>query len=197
MEARDVAADTPALRHDVTGAEEISIFSGHWQGGGEPCLPFKCGDRTRQRRQRHESSPRARRLPRPRADPLPEAFNEYIGGVREYPTEPINMPDLPSSRTDQVFTRFVKLEILNYKGIDLGDILGSADIYANARIDGQPYTSTVINGEDSFSFPGSYAPFTWIRSVPTSQRESTPVESMTVRIETGDRASRAPTTTST
>ena len=99
------------------------------------------------------------------------------------------MPDLPSSRTDQVFTRFVKLEVLNYRGIDLGDPVGSADIYANARMDGQPYTSTVINGEDSFSFPGSYAPFTWIRSVPTFQRESTPVESMTVRIETGNRRS--------
>ena len=47
------------------------------------------------------------------------AFNEYIGAFREYPPEPINMPDLPSSRTDQIFTRFVKLQILAYKGIDL------------------------------------------------------------------------------
>ena len=56
-------------------------------------------------------------------------------------------------------------------------------------MDGQPYTSTVINGEDSFSFGGCYAPFTWIRSVPIFQRESTPVETMTVRIETGNRGS--------
>jgi hypothetical protein len=83
----------------------------------------------------------------------------------------------------------VKLEVLNYRGIDLGDPVGSADIYSNARMNGQPYTSTVINGEDSFSFPGSYAPFTWIRSVPTFNRESMPVESMTVRIETGNRRS--------
>ena len=46
---------------------------------------------------------------------------------------------------------------------------GEADIYANARIRGQSYTSTIINGEDSFTFPGSYAPFTWIRSVPASE----------------------------
>ena len=32
-----------------------------------------------------------------------------------------------------------------------------------------------------------YEPFTWIRSVPTFNRESTPVTTMTVRIETGDR----------
>ncbi len=178
---------TAALRHDVRGAEEISIFSGHWQGGGEPCLPFKCGERTGKAGSItslrlalgdfHDRGP----------TPYRKAFNRYIGGFREYPTEPLNLPDLPSSRTDQLFTRFVKLEILNYRGIDLGDLVGSADIYAQAGIDGQPYTSTVINGEDSFGFSGSYAPFTWIRSVPTSQRESTPVESMTVRIETGDR----------
>ena len=178
---------TAALRHDVKGAEEISIFSGHWQGGGEPCLPFKCGERTGKAGSItslrlalgdfHDRGP----------TPYRQAFNRYIGGFREYPTEPINMPDLPSTRTDQLLTRFVKLEIVNYRGIDLGDPVGSADIYANARIDGQPYTSTVINGEDSFSFSGSYAPFTWIRSVPIFQRESTPVESMTVRIETGGR----------
>jgi CARDB/PLAT/LH2 domain len=179
--------DTPALRHDVKGAEAISIFSGHWQGGGEPCLPFKCGERTGKAGSVtslrlalgdfHDRGP----------TPYRQAFNRYIGGFREYPTQPISMPDLPSTRTDQIFTRFVKLEIVNYRGIDLGDLVDSADIYANARIDGQPYTSTVINGEDSFSFGGSYAPFTWIRSVPTYQRRSTPVETMTVRIETGDR----------
>jgi hypothetical protein len=178
---------TAALRHDVKGAEEISIFSGHWQGGGEPCLPFKCGERTGKAGSItslrlalgdfHDRGP----------TPYRQAFNRYIGGFREYPTGSLNMPDLPSTRTDQLLTRFVKLEVADYKGIDLGDLVGSADIYANARIDGQPYVSTVINGEDSFSFPGPYAPFTWIRSVPVSQRGSTPVESMTVRIETGGR----------
>jgi hypothetical protein len=180
--------NTDALRHDVTGAEEISIFSGHWQGGGEPCLPFKCGERTGNAGSItslrialgdfHDRGPSRYR----------RAFNEYIGAYGDYPPEATGMPDLPSTRTDQVFTRFVKLEVLGYKGYDLGDPVGSADIYANARIDGQPYTSTVINGEQSFTFPGSYAPFTWIRSVPTFQRESMPIESMTVRIETGNKS---------
>jgi len=181
--------DTSGLRHDVEGAEQISIHSGHWQGAGEPCVPFSCGARTGNAGSvsslrlaigdYHDRGPTRYR----------RAFNEYIGAFREYPPEPINMPDLPSSRTDQIFTRFVKLQILAYKGIDLGDIPGEADIYANARMRGQSYTSTVINGEDSFGFPGSYAPFTWIRSVPTTNRESTPVESMTVRVETGGRSS--------
>ena len=115
------------------------------------------------------------------------AFNEYIGAFREYPAEPVDMPDLPSSRTDQLFTRFAKLEVLKYRGLALDDGPGAADIYVNARMRGQPFTSTVINGEDSFSFPGSYAPFTWIRSVPVDNRSTTPVTSMTVRIETGGR----------
>ena len=192
--------DTSALRHDVTGAEEISQFSGHWQGGGEPCVPFSCGVRTGNAgslsslivalRDFHSRGPSRYR----------RAFNELIPAWKEYPNPTPDLPDLPSSRTDQLFTRFVKLEVLNYKGIDLGDPVGEADIYANARMRGQPYTSTIINGQDSFSFPnfyrrvgplvvqGAYAPFTWIRSVPTFNSESTPVTSMTVRIETGNRS---------
>jgi hypothetical protein len=181
--------NTSALRHDVAGAEEISQFSGHWQGGGEPSLPFLGSERSGLAGSVsslrialgdfHDRGPSRYR----------KAFQDYIGAFAKYSTDPINMPDLPSSRTDQVFTRFVKLEVLNYKGIDLGDIGTDADIYANMRMDGQGSTSTIINDRDSFSFPGSYAPFTWIRSVPTFQRESTPIESMTVRVETGNRSS--------
>nr|MDQ4041260.1 hypothetical protein [Actinomycetota bacterium] len=180
------------LRHDVTGAEEISQFTGHWQGGGEPCVPFTgsgltCGPRTGKAGSvvstriaigdYHSRGPTRYR----------RAFNEMIGEWRKYPENIPQQADLPSSRTDQALTRFVKLEVLNYRGFDLGDPVGDADIYANARIGGQPFTSTVINGAQSFSFPGVYAPFTWLRSVPTFHRASTPVTSMTVRIETGDR----------
>jgi len=179
--------NTAELAHDVTGAEEISQFSGHWQGGGEPCVPFSCGVRTGKAGSvaslriaigdYHDRGPTRYR----------RAFNEMIGEWRKYPDDIPIQADLPSSRTDQVFTRFVKLEVLDYRGFALGDPIGDADIYANARIRGQPYTSTVINGEQSFTFPGVYAPFTWLRSVPTTNRESTPVTSMIVRIETGNR----------
>ena len=58
----------------------------------------------------------------------------------------------------------MKLEVLNYGASTWATSSARPTIYANARMDGQPYTSTVINGEDSFSFGRSYAPFTWIRS---------------------------------
>lgn len=179
---------TAELRHDVTGAQEISEHSGHWQGGGEPCLPFKCGVRTGKAGSItslrialgdfHDRGPTRYR----------RAFNEVIGAFREYPDPPPGgIADLPSSRAIQALTRFVKLEIPLYRGIDLGDPVGEADMYVNARIDGQAFASTTINGEDSFIFPRPYAPFTWIRSVPTTKRGSEPVTSMTVRIETGNR----------
>jgi len=179
--------NTSALQHDLRGAEDISEHSGHWQGGGEPCVPFSCGERTGKAGsvaslrlalgEFHDRGPTVYR----------RAFNEIISEWGRYPAELPSLPDLPSSRTDQVLARFVKLEVLDYRGIELGDLVGDADIYARARIDGQPYASTIINGEDSFRFPGVYAPFTWIRSVPTPHAASAPVTSMTVRVETGDR----------
>lgn len=194
-----------ALRHDVEGATEISRFSGHWQGGGEPCLRYfgSCGARNGKAGslsslklaidEFHLGGPTRYR----------RAFNTMIGAFREYPVPPPAMPDLPSSRTDQLLTRFVELEVLNYAGLGLGDPIGEADIYANARIGGQGYTSTIINDTDAFSFPrarsvatpfgnailGGYHAFTWIRSVPTPNARSTPVTTMTVRVETGDRRS--------
>lgn len=197
---------TSALRHDVEGATEISRFSGHWQGGGEPCLRYfgSCGARNGKAGslsslklaidEFHLGGPTRYR----------RAFNTMIGAYREYPDPPPQgMPDLPTTRTDQLLTRFVKLEILNYAGLGLGDPVGEADIYANTRIAGQGYTSTIINDTDSFSFPagrlvptpfgdvifGGYHAFTWIRSVPKANAHSTPVTTMTVRIETGDRRS--------
>jgi hypothetical protein len=186
-------AHTSALAHDIRGAQEISQHSGHWQGGGEPCVPFTgsgigCGPRTGKAGSvvslrvalgdYHSRGP----------TPYRRAFNAMIGEWWKYPENIPTQADLPSSRTDQVFTRFVKLEVLNYRGIDLGDVPGEADIYANARIAGQPFTSTIINGADSFRFTGVYQPFTWLRSVPTTNRASRPVTSMTVRVETGNRA---------
>jgi hypothetical protein len=183
---------TGALAHDMEGATEISKFLGHLDGGGEPCVPFRgdgltCGPSTGKAGSItsafialgdfHDRGP----------TPYRRAFNQIIGQGQFYPADVPEYPDLPSTRTIQQFTRFVKLEVINYRGIDLGDPVGDADIYANARIAGQAYTSTVINGEDSFAFPLPYGPFSWTRSIPTPNQQSTPVTSMTVRIETGDR----------
>jgi len=178
---------TGELEHDLRGAEQISAHSGHWMGGGEPCVPFSCGERTGKAgsvislrnalADFHDRGPTRYR----------RAFNATIPTWRTYPTEPLDLPDPPSTRPEQASTRFVRLTIPRYEAIDLGDPVGGADVYMRTRIRGQASASTVINGEDDFSFGGDYAPFEWIRSVPAPYAASTPVTSMTVRIETGDR----------
>jgi len=179
---------TSELAHDLEGATEISRFTGHWQGGGEPCVPvLRCGDRSGKAGSLSSARLALGDFHDRRATRYRRAFNELIGAGRIYPENLPDQPDLPSSRAIQALTRFVKLEVLNYRGFALGDPVGDADIYANARIAGQPYTSTIINGAQRFSFPQPYDPFAWLRSVPTPHRAGAPVTSMTVRIETGDR----------
>ena len=177
VEPGDVDADTTrALSHDFTGAEEISQYSGHWQGGGEPCVRFiNCSVRSGKAGSLSSLTIALRDFHAGPTSPYRRAFNRMIGEWALFAENSAggkipDFPDLPSSRTIQALTRFVKLEVVNYRGIDLGDPIGEADIYANVRMRGQPYTSTIINGEDSFSFRLPYAPFTWIRSVPVPNR---------------------------
>jgi hypothetical protein len=190
---------TSALAHDVEGATEISRHLGHWQGGGQPCVRFiSCGPVTGKAGSVTSATIAVNEYHLRGRTPYRRAFAQIIGEGRLYypedrPSSPRccfdlpDHPDLPSSRAIQALTRFVKLEVINYRGFGLGDPVGDADIYANARINGQPYTSTVINDAQSFSFREPYAPFTWLRSVPTANQASTPVTSMIARIETGNR----------
>ena len=112
---------TSELTHDLRGAEQISAHSGHWMGGGEPCVPFSCGERTGKAGSvvslrlalgdYHDRGPTRYR----------RAFNATIATWRQYPTEPLDLPDPPSTRAEQANTRFVRLTIPRYDGIDLGD----------------------------------------------------------------------------
>ena len=181
-------ANTSALQHDVTGAIDISRHTGHWQGGGEPCVRFiSCGVRTGKAGSVSSATVAVRDYHSRGRTQYRRAFASYISAGRLYPDPLPSEPDLPSSRAIQALTRFVQVEAVKYRGMSLGDPVGDADIYANARVGGQPYTSTIINGADNFDFRPPYAPFTWLRSVPTTNQASTPVTSMVVRMETGNR----------
>jgi hypothetical protein len=73
------------------------------------------------------------------------------------------------------------------RGRGLGDPgPDDADMYANARIGGQPMTSAVIHGHDRFSFTDPSEPFTWIKAVPAVPNEAEPVETIEVEVKTGD-----------
>ena len=180
------------LRRDLTASLDISKYSGHWQGNGQPCANgiIWCGDLygwagsvlgiRAAVKDYHEDAPKsAARV----------MFEQVVPGYAADPASPV-FPDPPSSRTTQAQTRFVKLELLHMKGFpfELGDPgPDDADMYAIAKVRGQRFDSPVIHDHDRFSFPKPYGPFTWIRSVPTDWRASPPVSTLTVRVETGNK----------
>jgi hypothetical protein len=180
------------LRRDLTASLDISKYSGHWQGNGQPCASgiIWCGDLygwagsvlgvRAAVKDYHEDAPKsaARAM-----------FEQIAPGYAADPASPV-FPDPPSSRTTQAQTRFVKLEVLHMKGFpfELGDPgPDDADMYAIAKVRGQRFDSPVIHDHDRFSFPKPYGPFTWIRSVPTDWRASRPVSTLKVRVETGNK----------
>jgi PLAT/LH2 domain len=180
------------LKADLRAALDISKYSGHWQGNGQPCahaIVF-CGDlygwagsvlglrsAIKTYHEDHRKSPARKRF-----EDFASNFDEQHG------TERVAEPT--SSRDIQLGTRLVKLEVPRMRGYDwaLGDPgPDDADLYVNASIRGQDFDSPVIHDHDRFSFPKPYGSFTWIRSVPAGWRASTPVSTLTVQVKTGDR----------
>ena len=180
------------LKADLRASLDISKYSGHWQGNGQPCAKaiIFCGDlygwagsvlglrsAIKTYHEDHRISPARKRF-----EDFASNFDEQHG------TERVAEP--ASSRDMQLGTRLVKLEVLRMRGYDwaLGDPgPDDADLYVNARIRGQDFDSPVIHDHDRFSFPKPYGSFTWIRSVPAGWRASTPVSTLTVQVKTGDR----------
>ena len=187
--AQRYRANQRELDHDLDGAYKISLYSGHWQGQGEPLggergpggslislrqavkhyfqPTFNVGNL----RGRSEYRARFEGLIRRMADPNPAG----------------EIAPVPSSQDLQRAMRIVVLRVLDLRGRGLGDPgPDDADMYASVRIAGQPMTSAVIHGHDKYSFPNPNEPFTWIKAVPAVPDEGEPVESVEVEIKTGD-----------
>ncbi|MEA2168769.1 MAG: hypothetical protein QOF76_2069 [Solirubrobacteraceae bacterium] len=184
------------LSSDLRGSYDISRYSGHWQGSGEPCkkVIVACGDQygwagsvfslRHAIKDYHENYSDLLRASAPR-----KRFESIVPAYYDNPSG--NPVPEPAPSTDiQAATNFVKLEVTRMRGYDwaLGDPgPDDADLYTSARIRGQRYASTTIHDHDQFGFSRPYAPFTWIRSVPVGWRASEPVRKITVRVQTGDR----------
>ena len=187
--AQRYRANQRQLDHDLDGAYKISLYSGHWQGQGEPLggergpggslislrqavkhyfqPTFNVGNL----RGRSEYRSRFEGLIRRMADRNPAG----------------EIAPVPSSQDLQRAMRIVVLRVLDLRGRGLGDPgPDDADMYASVRIAGQPMTSAVIHGHDRYSFPNPNEPFTWIKAVPAVPDEGEPVESVEVEIKTGD-----------
>jgi len=180
------------LKADLRASLDISKYSGHWQGNGQPCAKaiILCGDlfgwagsvlglrsAIKTYHEDHRKSPARKR------------FEDFASNFdSQHGTERVAEPE--SSRDMQLGTRLVKLVVPRMRGYDwaLGDPgPDDADLYVNARIRGQDFDSSVIHDHDRFGFPKPYSSFTWIRSVPAGWRASTPVSTLTVQVKTGNR----------
>ena len=177
------------LDHDLSGATWIGMYSGHWQGQGEPCDPRwstnVCGDRSgpggdvislghavenyfEDRGRTH-----FRRLFEKLVIPL--AARQPLG--QEFP--------LATSTDLQRSTQFVRLRVMSMRAIGLGDVgPDDADLFARATIGGQRFLSGEINGHDSYSFPKPQAPFAWLKAVPAGATFGEPVTSLRVEVRT-------------
>ncbi len=177
------------LGHDLRGALYISLYSGHWQGQGEPLggergpggslldlrsaikayfqtgvIPGLLRGRTVFRRQ-FEQTIRRMAAPAPAGE---------VGPV-------------PSSQDLQRSLRLIRMKVNYIRGLGLGDPgPDEADNYVLARIGGQAFRSANIEGEDSFSFRPPNFPHTFLKAVPAAPAEGEPVESIEVEVKTGD-----------
>ena len=184
------------LDHDLKGALNIGMMTGHWQGQGEPCNPSLTRTLCDSRNGLGGDLIGAR-----------NAVNSYFedrGRTRFRGTFQSLIPlfgqatpngdllPITSSQGLQGTTRFVKLKVTSMKGVglrSLGDptLPDQADMYSQASIAGQRFQSGEINGRDSFSFPLPYAPFTFIKAIPVGGRYAEPVTTMTVEIRTSSK----------
>ena len=184
------------LDHDLKGALDIGMMTGHWQGQGEPCDPgFSlniCGSRNglggdligARSAVNSYFEDRDRTRFRGTFQGLIPLFGQ--------PTPNGDLLTVASSQGLQATTRFVQMRVTSMKGVglrSLGDptLTDRADMYSRATIAGQSFQSGEINGRDSFSFPLPYAPFTFIKAIGVGGRYAEPVTTMTVEIRTSSK----------
>ena len=203
------------LAHDVRGATEISFYSGHWQGQGEPfgaTAPGPGGSVddvavavTRYFRGRGKTTFRSMweqtilRLAAKCGQALPSSTLSCTGRpageyplVRDASGRFVEVPlgaEPPHSGRLQAGTQFARLEITSLKGLGAGDIgPDEADFYTRATIGGQPFLSAFLHGYDSFSFNRPNHPFTFLKAVQRNGSVAEPLYDLRVEVKTTDRS---------
>jgi hypothetical protein len=182
-----------ALDHDVAGSFGMSVYSGHWQGQGEPCRPsFSvqfCG---------------ARNGPGGSLEDLRQATNRYFEGrsktvfrrnfellvprVAGPAPAGSQLGPVPSSRAAQEKTQIVRLRVLEIHEIDDRDVgaLDEAEFYVRAGIAGQEFRSGTMFGQDHVRFPEPNHPFTFLKAVPRTANVGEPLTSLLIEVRTSD-----------
>lgn len=191
--AQRYASNLSALNHDVNGAFNISWQAGRWAGEGGVCTPL-CGEDSGAGGSLIglDVAVKAYFLTRGRTI-FRRTFERVVQQIAADNPPAVALSAVPvQSSTDlQAQTQFVRAKVLRMRGVGFGGLgdpgPDDADLYARATIAGQRYTSAIVNGHDSFSFPRPYHPFTFIKAVPVGARFNEPVSQIHVQVRTGNR----------
>jgi hypothetical protein len=191
--AQRYASNLSALNHDISGAFNISWQAGRWAGEGGVCTPF-CGEDSGAGGSLLglDLSVKAYFLTRGRTI-FRRTFERVVRQISadNPPAVPLSAVPVQSSAELQAQTQFVRARVLRMRGVGFGGLgdpgPDDAALYARATIAGQHYTSAVINGHDSFSFPRPYYPLTFIKAIPVGARFNEPVSQILIQVRTGSR----------
>ena len=184
------------LDHDLRGALNIGMMTGHWQGQGEPCDPSfslnVCGSRNGLGGDLIGARSAVNDYFENRGRTRYRSTFQGLVVLMAQPTPNATLLPIESTQPMQASTRFVQLRVTSMKGVGLRSLgdptpLDRADMYATATIAGQAFQSGEINGRDSFSFPLPYAPFTFIKAIASTARHAEPVTTMTVEVATSSK----------
>jgi hypothetical protein len=173
------------LDHDVKGMTGISVYSGHWQGQGEPLgasAPGPGGSLLDLRQAtNHYFEDRARTHFR-------TAWENLIQRVADPSPPAATVPAPTTSQPLQKLYRFVRLQINHLSEVDDLDLssIDQADYFVQAAIDGQPFRSAMLNGFDTFNFPRPNYPFTWLKAVPNSRTMAERLCNLRIEVATAD-----------
>lgn len=190
--AQRYAQNLSALNHDISGAFNISWQAGRWAGEGGVCTPL-CGKDSGAGGSLVglDVAVKAYFLKRGRTI-FRRTFERVVQQIAaDTPADvPLESVPVESSLGLQRTTQFVRARVLRMRGVGFGGLgdpgPDKADLYARATIAGQRYTSAIINGHDSFSFPKPYHPFTFIKAVPVGGRYQEPVSDIKIQVRTGN-----------
>jgi hypothetical protein len=175
------------MDYDKSGSIWMSAYAGHLYGAGEV---FKPGNSVKRGAAGSLLSlrgvtqdyfeDRGRTVFRKMFEKILPSFGKDPQVVKTDAEAPV-----PSTRSMQSTQRFVRLQITQMKGIDLGDIgPDDADMFVTATIQGQRYVSTIIHSHDNFNFSSPYTPYTFTKSITKGQTFSEPIRDIQVQIKT-------------
>ncbi len=175
------------LDDDREGLFGIMLYSGRWEGQGEPIggpsLSGAAGDLLDLRasiKHYFEQLPKSS---------YRKGFERLIVRMADR-TPSGSLGPVPSSQDLQKKMGVVVLRVKKMAGIGafgLGDPWpDQADMYARMRIDGQQLQTDVIHGHNEFSFGNPYEPFTKYKVLSKDTVEQEPVESIQVEVSTAD-----------